>query len=87
MIVIGIFDRKAQTFIEMGATPSIGVAARTFTEAVNKQSESPIYKWPADFELYELGNWDTESGMLEARFGEKGYEKRLIVDGEAVKVR
>lgn len=92
MIIVGIFDRKAQTFVEMNATPSIGVAARSFTEAVNKQSESPVYKWPEDFELYELGTWDTETGKClyitdQDDDGAIEYRKKLIVTGEAVKVR
>jgi len=89
MIIIGIFDRKAQSFIEMSATPSVGVAARIFSEAVNKPSESPVYKWPEDHELYELGTWDSESGIpLFLAEEERGqYQKRLIVTGESLKVR
>lgn len=90
MIIVGIFDRKAQAFIEMTSTPSIGVAARQFTEAVNKPSESPIYKWPEDFELYELGIWDTESGQPACRTDDGTddlYEKKLILMAESVKVR
>lgn len=88
MVLIAIFDRKAQSFIEMSATPSIGVAARQFTEAVNKQSESPIYKWPEDFELYEIGEWDTETGRPFPRENEAcDYDKKLIVAGDTVKIR
>lgn len=88
MIIVGIFDRKAQAFIEMTSTPSIGVAARQFTEAVNKPSESPIYKWPEDFELYELGDWDTETGKPDWRASDDAeYEKKLILQAESVKVR
>lgn len=94
MIIVGIFDRKAQSFTEMTSTPSIGVAARQFTEAVNKPSDSPIYKWPEDFELYELGDWDTESGQPNYRSNTIDghpdvclYEKKLILMAESVKVR
>lgn len=88
MQVIGIFDRKAQVFVEMSATPALGVATRNFTEAVNKQSESPVYKWPEDFELYHLGEWDTETGRCSALQDDNGdYTKRLIVTGDGVKTR
>lgn len=87
MIVIGIFDRKSQSFVEMSATPALGVAVRAFTEAVNKPSESPVHKWPADFELWELGEWDTESGHLTPRLNENHYERKLIVAGDSVKAQ
>lgn len=88
LIVIGIFDRKSQSFISMEPTPAIGVAARQFTEVVNKPSDNAIYKWPEDHELYELGVFDSETGMIQARSSDDcEYEKRLIIAGDAVKVR
>lgn len=62
LTLIGIFDRKAQTFISIEATPNKGVALRSLTEIVNKPSDNPIHKWPDDFELYELGTFDTITG-------------------------
>lgn len=86
MTLVGIFDRKAQCFISLEPTPAIGVAVRQFTEVVNKQSDNPIHKWPADFELYELGEWDSETGYSSAREDEaRNYQKRLIVTGDSVK--
>jgi len=79
--LVGIFDRKAQSFVEISATEHLGVAARLFTEAVNTKSESPIYKWPNDFELYHLGNVDTETGALSP------VDKKLVIQGETIKVR
>lgn len=53
---------------------------------MNKQSDNPIHKWPADFELYELGEWDSETGYSSAREDEaRNYQKRLIVTGDSVK--
>lgn len=86
MQIIGIFDRKSQSFVEMSATPALGVATRSFTEAVNKPSESPVHKWPGDFELWHLGDWDTDTGMPSRLNDDKDqYAKRLIVTGDAVK--
>lgn len=88
MTIVGIFDRKAQAFISMTATAAIGVAAREFTEAVNTAKDSPLYKWPEDHELYELGVYDTETGMVQHRVDEGAmYSKKLIITGDAVKVR
>lgn len=80
MTLVGIFDRKAQAFIEMSPVANVAVASRGFSEAVNKPSDSPVHKWPADFELYELGFWDTETGRPEPL-----SDKRLITTGDALK--
>lgn len=102
MYLIGIFDRKAQTFISLEPTPSIAVSLRQLTENVNKQSDSPIYKWPEDYSLWDLGTWDTGEGQVRARSGDAEYnegkrhtwdgdldyfEKKLIIECESLKAR
>lgn len=97
MILIGIFDRKAQMFISLEPTPNINVSLRQLTENVNKQTESPIYKWPEDYSLWELGEWDTETGQAIARKDDDpppgeplnpwSFKKKLIIECEALKVR
>lgn len=82
MTIIAIFDRKAQIFVEMSATQNVGVATRAFSAAINTPSESPIHKWPEDFELYNLGEWDNETGALTG-----AKHKKLIVAGESVKTK
>lgn len=86
MHLIGIFDRKAQMFISLEPTPNINVSIRQLTENVNKQSDSPLYKWPADYSLWELGTWDTETGRAVAREDEAcDYERKLIIECESLK--
>lgn len=88
MILIGIFDRKAQTFISLEPTPNINVSIRQLTENVNKQSESPLYKWPSDYSLWELGTWNSESGQVACRADDDEdelYEKKLIIECESLK--
>lgn len=88
MILIGIFDRKAQMFISLEPTPNVNVSLRQLTENVNKQSDSPIFKWPEDYSLWELGTWDTESGMAQMRTDEGAmYERKLIIECESIKAR
>lgn len=94
MFLIGIFDRKAQMFISLEPTPNINVSIRQLTENVNKPSESPLHKWPADYSLWELGTWDSETGQAIARPGEGlpgeplnpwSFEKKLIIECESLK--
>lgn len=92
MYLIGIFDRKAQMFISLEPTPNINVSIRQLTENVNKQSDSPIYKWPSDYSLWELGEWDTETGYAQARTNTTDghpnvclFEKKLVIECESLK--
>lgn len=86
MILIGVLDRKAQTFTSLEVTPHIGVALRQLTEIVNKQSDAPMHKWPEDFSLWELGEWDSETGNPSPRLDDKGnYQRKLIVECESLK--
>lgn len=97
MILIGIFDRKAQCFISLEPTPNIAVSVRQLTENVNKQSDSPIYKWPEDYSLWELGKWNNETGLAEPRaeMPEEPYSKehhwqfakKLVIECESLKQR
>lgn len=88
MFIIGLYDRKAQAFVEMSAVPSLAVAQRSLAEAVNaKDSQHAVAKWPGDFELYELGEWDPETGRVTPRENEAcEYEKRLIVHCDNLKI-
>lgn len=90
MFLIGIFDRKAQMFISLEPTPNINVSIRQLTENVNKPSESPLHKWPADYSLWELGTWDSESGIPHYRVDEDSDDdgmpaKKLIIECESLK--
>lgn len=80
-IIIGIYDRKAEAFTEMAAIANEGVARRGFQEVINKASDSNnLYKWPGDYELWQLGYYNPGSGDLIA-------QKIKLVSGDEVKVR
>lgn len=79
MFLVAIFDRKAQMYISLEPTPNINVSLRQLTENVNKPSESPLHKWPADYSLFLLGEWDNETGDLSSG------QKKLIVECETLK--
>lgn len=86
MILIGIFDRKAQMFISLEPTPNVNVSLRQLTENINTKGDSPLYKWPQDYSLWDLGTWDNESGMAHRRESDScEYERKLIVECESLK--
>lgn len=63
-VVFAIKDLKAGAFTtEPMCAPSRGVAERSFRERVN-DPEFPFAKWPADYELWFLGEFDPVSGQL-----------------------
>lgn len=74
MYLVGIFDRKAQMYISLEPTPNINVSLRQLTENVNKTSDSPLHKWPEDYSLFNLGEFDNETGDLSS------VDKKLIIE-------
>lgn len=58
-----IYDRKAGYYLPIFQTRSDAEAVRHFTEIV-VSSETPISKYPSDFELCQLGTIDLDSGEI-----------------------
>lgn len=86
MFLIGIFDRKAQVFISLEPTPNINVSLRQLTENINTQKESPLYKWPADYSLWLLGEWDNETGhVMPCRNEACDLANKHIIECESLK--
>lgn len=61
--IFGVYDSKAMAFLQPFFSESVGAAVRAFGDAVN-EGNSPLSKHPGDYQLYELGSIDTESGLL-----------------------
>lgn len=77
-ILLAVYDLKAGTYSgpPYGA-PTRGVGERTFTELV-RNPETLMHKYPEDFELHEVGEFDLATGLL------KALEPRPNVYGRAV---
>jgi hypothetical protein len=58
-----IFDSKIGTYHNPFYAKSRGEAIRIFTEACN-DSNSNLFKYPTDFTLFELGEYDDESAAF-----------------------
>lgn len=59
--VVGVRDRQLSAFISQFVAPTLGVAVRSFRDAVN-DPQSELFKHPEDFELFHLADFDDESG-------------------------
>lgn len=63
MILLSVYDRKAQLHTHLIPTTNIAVAIRDLTELINTDDKSPWHKWPGDYSLHEVGAWSQETGF------------------------
>jgi len=61
--VFSIYDSKAEAFSNPECIPSKGEAIRGFAAAANNP-QTQIGKYPADFTLFEIGEYDTDTGTV-----------------------
>lgn len=66
--VFSVKDVKADAFMQPFFTHNRNTAERDFREAVSTPDQkNPMSRHPEDFELYELGNWDDQVGVIVSR--------------------
>lgn len=64
--VVVVRDAAAGAYAFPYCVQSIGAAMRSFADEVNRAAEdNPLYKHPEDFELFELGTFDTELAQFD----------------------
>lgn len=63
--VFTVYDSKALFYGVPFFMPTVGGAVRAFSD-VCSDPQSMIYKHPGDFSLYEIGEFDDQSGQLVA---------------------
>ena len=74
--VCAVKDSAADAFGRPFFVPTIGLAMRSFIDEVNNR-ESPFNAHPDDYTLYEIGDFDDNSGALVS------YEfPRLVLRGK-----
>jgi hypothetical protein len=65
LIICSVKDRAADAYGRPMFVPSTGVAIRSFTDEVNRNDpENNLYNHPDDFDLYDHGVFDDQSGMF-----------------------
>lgn len=60
--MVTIRDRAADVFGIPSFVLSFGAAVRSFGDEINKKDGSPLSQHPDDFDLFELGEYDDETG-------------------------
>lgn len=83
--VCSVRDRAADVFGRPFFTPSRGVAVRSFTDHINSKDDSEMVKHPSDFELYQLADFDDETGKFENLEAPKMLARGEDVKTEVVK--
>lgn len=62
-VVVCVFDSKAGAFLPPVVTKNTEMAVRQFKTAF-MQEGSDFARWPGDYTLFEIGEWDDEGGFI-----------------------
>ena len=62
-IVCSVFDKAVEAFSPVMCVPARGAAVRSFMDECNN-SQSALSRHPADYALYEVGEFHEQSGQL-----------------------
>lgn len=75
-------DRAADAFGRPMFVPSLGVAIRSFTDEINRNDkDNQLFNHPDDFDLYDFGVFDDNSGLFEIH-----NQPTLLCLGKQVKI-
>lgn len=70
MKVFAVYDSKAVAFLQPFFSESVGSAVRAFGDAANEE-KSPLSRHAGDYQLYEIGTFDNNTGVLTAMVPQK----------------
>lgn len=62
-IIVAVRDRQLNAYMRPFTAQTAGQAIRSFRDEANRQG-SEINAHPEDYELYQLGKWDEETGVI-----------------------
>lgn len=63
--IVAVRDIQIEEFSRPFTVPAVGGAIRSFSDEINRADrENPMHQHPADYHLYELGSFDTETGEI-----------------------
>lgn len=81
LVICAVRDSAVNAFIRPFYVPAVGAAIRGFSDEVNRK-DSEMHKHPEDYELFELGVFDEDTG----RFSQLS-EPRALARGKDVFVK
>lgn len=76
MQLVSIRDRAADVFGVPTFVHSLGAAIRSFGDEINKKDGNPLSGHPEDFDLYHVGEYDDNNGLVYS------HEPRQIAVGK-----
>lgn len=71
-----VYDKKTTTYGQLFPASTAGSAERSFFESINNDANSLVGKYPDDFALYRVFEFDDESGQVI----QNHYPPQLIVE-------
>lgn len=78
--ILAVRDIQMEEFHRPFTVPAVGGGVRSFTDEVNRVAQdNPMNQHPADYHLYEVGTFDTETGEIT-----RLPQTRLLARGEDV---
>ena len=82
LVLCSVKDRAADAYGRPMFVPSIGVAIRSFSDEINRPDvDNQLHNHPDDFDLYEFGEFDDNTGLFTL------YEQpKLLSLGKQVKI-
>lgn len=63
LICCTIYDSAVEAYMRPFFVPAVGAAMRAFTDEVNNP-QGDMFKHPEDYVLFELGEWDDQTGRF-----------------------
>lgn len=66
-IIMCLRDTKSELFMQPFFVPTVGVAVRNLQDELSRGGDdNQLAKHPGDYQLYSLGVWDDETGMIDS---------------------
>lgn len=66
LFVLTVRDRSADCFGQPSYHTSIGAAVRSFGDEIKRKDDNNVmYRHPEDFDLYQIGVYDDNTGFIE----------------------
>lgn len=82
LMIYAVRDRATDQFGNPMFLVASGQAIRSFTDEVNRaDKDNQIFNHPDDFDLYELGSYETSTGLFDVHVPEQ------VCIGKNVKIR
>lgn len=64
-IILSIYDKKAELYMQPFFVPTVGVAFRNLQDEIARGGDDNVLaKHPEDFQLFHIGHYEEEAGTI-----------------------